>query len=183
MDDRTRWNQKWQGHHSAGEPPAWWVDHDALLPRAGRALDVACGAGRGALGWARRGLDVSGVDVSEVGLDLARTRLASAGFGFTGMRHDLGGGRLPAGTWDAISVLAYRPLALWPALRDALCPGGVLVVEVLHVSHAQVHGRPSRRWLAERGEVRTGLGDLEVLFLEEGLWEGRGVARAIARRR
>jgi len=89
---------------------------------------------------------------------------------------------LPSGQWDAVSVLSYRPGALWPALRRALVPGGVLIVEVLHVLHAARHERPSLRWLAQPGEVRAGLGDLEVLYLEEG-WHGdRGVARAIARR-
>ncbi len=183
MDDRTRWNARWQGRHAVGEPPTWWAHFDDRLPRSGRALDVACGAGRGALGWARRGLTVSGVDVSEVGLALATERLASEGLGFTPLRADLAAGELPPGTWDAVSVLHYRPGPLWPALRAALAPGGVLVVEVLHVLNAERHERPSRRWLAEPGEVTAGLAGLEVLFLEEGFHEGRGVARAVARRR
>jgi SAM-dependent methyltransferase len=182
VDDRTRWNEKWRGRHAEGEPPTWWAEHDALLPRTGRALDVACGAGRGALGWARRGLQVSGVDVSDVGLARATARLHAEGHAFTPLRADLSAGALPPGTWDAISVLAYRPEALWPALRSARAPGGVLVVDVLHVLNAERHARPSRRWLAEPGEVLAGLGDLEVLFLDEGWHLDRGVARAIARR-
>ena len=182
MDDRGRWNLKWRGRHSEGEPPSWWSDHDLLLPRSGQALDVACGAGRGALGWARRGLEVSGVDVSEVGLARASERLEQEGFSFTGYRADLTLGELPAGRWEAISVLHYRPEGLCPALRQALAPGGVLLVELYHVLHAERHARPSLRWLAEPGEVAAGLGDLEVLFLEEGWHCDRGVARAIARR-
>ena len=54
--------------------------------------------------------------------------------------------------------------------------------ELYHVLHAERHARPSLRWLAEPGEVAAGLGDLEVLFLEEGWHCDRGVARAIARR-
>ncbi len=182
MDDRTRWNVKWQGRHSEGEPPSWWDEFDDLLPRSGAAMDVACGVGRGALGWARRGLQVSGVDVSDVGLARASERLAKEGFSFTGHRTDLTIEPLPPGPWEAISVLHYRPEGLWPALRQGLAPGGVLVLEVHHVLHAERYARPSPRWLAQPGEVSAGLGDLEVLFLEEGWHCDRGVARAIARR-
>jgi hypothetical protein len=113
---------------------------------------------------------------------MAAERLAGAGHQFTPLRVDLEQTPLLAGSWNAISVLSYRPGALWPALRNALAPGGVLVVEVLHVLNAERHERPSRRWLAEPGEVAAGLGELEVLYLEEGWYQGRGLARAIARK-
>ncbi len=182
MDDRARWNEKWLTGHASGEPPAWWAEHEALLPRQGRALDVACGTGRGALGWAQRGLSVTGVDVSDVGLERARDRLAEQGHGFTAIRADLSTGSLPEGTWDAVSVLHFRPLGLWSALRGALSPGGVLVVEVLHIRNAVRNPSPGRKWLAEPGEVAAGLEGLEVLFLEEGWVKDRALARAIARR-
>ncbi len=179
--DAQRWDEKWRGRHTTGEPPDWLGPFDEVLPRAGRALDVACGAGRGALFWARRGMEVTGVDVSEVGLDRARARLAEDGHRLVTCRRDLESGALPEGPWDGVSVLHYRPGPLWAALRNALAPGGVLVVEVLHVRQLERHARPSRRWLAEPGEIAEGLGNLEVLYLEEGWFGDRALARAVAR--
>jgi len=181
-DDRARWNRKWQSH-AAGEVPDWLEPFDEVLPHSGRALDVACGAGRGSLLWARRGLEVTGVDVSDVGLQLARGRLAAEGHGLVTERRDLVRDVLPPGPWQAISVLRYRPAAeLWRALRAGLAAGGVLVVEVLHVLQLERTERPRRCRLAEPGEVAAGLGDLEVVYLEEGWFDGRALARAIARR-
>src|SRR5213075_3071128 len=67
VGDRERWNARWR--EQAGElapPAAFVVEHTALLPASGRALDVAGGAGRHAVWLARAGLDVTMIDVSDV---------------------------------------------------------------------------------------------------------------------
>ncbi len=54
-----------------------------------RVLDVACGAGRHALAFARRGARVTGIDLSEVLLKEARERLKQAGLDATFKRLDM----------------------------------------------------------------------------------------------
>ncbi|MGW7259911.1 class I SAM-dependent methyltransferase [Streptomyces sp. NPDC054834] len=101
--------------------------------KGGRALDVGCGAGRFAEALALRGFNVDAVDRDAETVAAAR-RLH---------REDAGAGRLhfrcaditrtpprPA-TYDVISCIAslhHMPFATLATLRDALRPGGVLLV-------------------------------------------------------
>ena len=77
---RERWDKRWAGEraHASTEPSAFLVGEVAALP-VGRALDVACGAGRNAVWLARRGWQVTAVDFSEVALRAARQLAASSG--------------------------------------------------------------------------------------------------------
>ena len=45
-------------------PASWLVQHADILPREGRALDVACGRGRHAIWLVERGLKTMAVDRS-----------------------------------------------------------------------------------------------------------------------
>lgn len=108
--------------------------HRLLLRQVPRdavtALDVGCGTGRFARRMAALGLDVDAVDPSaEV---IAEARALSAGARsprFT--QADVTGMELPKGHYDFVSCLAslhHMPFGTVAALRDALAPGGALVV-------------------------------------------------------
>ncbi|MFJ6655970.1 class I SAM-dependent methyltransferase [Streptomyces sp. NPDC091377] len=99
----------------------------------GRALDVGCGTGRFAAALARRGLDVDAVDRDAETVAAAR-RLhgGGPGPGRLSFRHaDITRVPPPPATYDVISCVAslhHIPFATLAALRDALRPGGVLLV-------------------------------------------------------
>ncbi|MFK4083316.1 class I SAM-dependent methyltransferase [Kribbella sp. NPDC020789] len=81
----------WNSIHPArpGQPAAFFADGgSALSPEevaaAGdvtgrRVLQLACSCGDTALSWAALGASVTGIDISEVAIDLARTKSADAG--------------------------------------------------------------------------------------------------------
>src|SRR5205814_5476112 len=71
-EDRTRWDARYQAAAPARRPAAFLTALEGELPRSGRALDVAGGAGRNALWLARRGLEVTLVDIAPSALALAR---------------------------------------------------------------------------------------------------------------
>ena len=88
--DRERWNARW--HERAGhlETEALLLsDHADLFPRQGKALDLACGAGRNGIWLAKRGMDVTLVDVSDVAIEKAQER--AHGLGLSSMRERLRG--------------------------------------------------------------------------------------------
>jgi tellurite methyltransferase len=76
QDEKTHWNLKYaEGSHTSAEPDPFLLSaYSEFLDgtKPGHALDVAGGVGRHALWLAERGWKVKLVDVSEVGVNLAR---------------------------------------------------------------------------------------------------------------
>lgn len=186
--DRARWDARYREEGPCARQPAALITGlDELLPRRGRALDVAGGAGRHAVWLARRGLDVTLVDVSPVGVDLARQAAAAAGVALDARVLDLEREResLPPGPWDLIVDFHYLQRSLFPALAAALAPGGLLVFVQPTRSNLERHPRPGPAHLLDDGELARIAASLplEVVRLDEGwLEEGRHEARLVARR-
>lgn len=186
--DRDKWDARY-AKERPGErtAPAWLAAFDAELPRAGRALDVGAGSGRLALWAARRGLRAVAVDVSPRGLSLASAAAAAEGLELTTVERDLAEEpRLPEGPFSLITCVHYEQPALWPAMRAALGPGGVLVAEIATVRNLERHAHPSRRYLVEPNALLSRLEGLELVYYRQG-WLGHGerarnVARVVARR-
>ena len=85
-------------------------------------------------------------------------------------------------SYDAIVVVHYLHRRLFPALRDALRPGGVLVYETFTLAQAE-RGRPTNPdFLLEPGELRELVQPFEIMVEREGDFEGKMLASVIARR-
>jgi SAM-dependent methyltransferase len=102
-------------------------------------LDVPCGHGRLAVRLAQRGLAVTGVDVTERFIEVARVQAEAAGLDVALQVGDMR--RLPVdGPYDAVicwfTSFGYfdddENRAVLCELRRVLRPGGVLLVETLH---------------------------------------------------
>ncbi len=181
--DREKWNQRYREQQELSAPSPFLEQLDALLPRRGRALDVAGGAGRHSLWLARRGLDVTLADVSDVALDRAARTAAGEALSLHTVQLDLETSPLPAGPWDVILCMYYLQRPLFPALIEALAPGGWLVV--MHATRTNLtrHPRPGPDYVLEDGELPTLLHGLEIVRSGEGWMEsGRHEARIAARR-
>jgi tellurite methyltransferase len=182
--DRARWDARYRdrGPEHGADPSPVLVALDDLLPRRGYALDVAGGAGRNACWLARRGLDVTIADVSPVGLELARAAAAAAGLTLRLVETDLEIDPLPGGPYDLIVSIDFLCRALFAAFPAALVPGGLLVYSQPTRTNLERHPHPSASLLLEPGELRSLVGDLEVLRYEEGWFGDRHEARVVARK-
>jgi SAM-dependent methyltransferase len=111
----------------------------------GRALDVGCGEGADAVWLARRGWDVTALDVSRVALDRAELHAREAGVRVRWVHAGLLDAALPAGSFDLVSA-QYPVLLRTPAndaeraLLAAVAPGGTLLV-VHHADMDPEHAR------------------------------------------
>jgi SAM-dependent methyltransferase len=131
---RERWDEKWRerGTEARTEPSRFLVEELSGVP-AGRALDLACGAGRNAIWLAERGWRVTGVDYSEVALAEARRRATERAVDVDWILADLTEWSPPLGGFDLVCVLylqlpaGERRLVLGRA-AEALAPGGTILV-------------------------------------------------------
>jgi SAM-dependent methyltransferase len=97
-------------------------------------LSLAEGEGRNAVFLASLGLDVLGVDLSDVGLTKARKLAAAKGVTIRTEVADLATYDLPANAFGSVvSIFAHLPGAirrrLYPQVERALKPGGLLLLE------------------------------------------------------
>jgi SAM-dependent methyltransferase len=165
-------------------PASWLVQHADLLPRVGRALDVACGRGRHALWLAERGLTTLALDrdadsVRELNDEAKERRLP-----LRAEARDLERGDDPfrGATFDVIVVVHYLHRPLFPSLVAALAPGGLLIYETFTRAQA-ARGKPtSPDFLLKPGELLELVRPLEVLASREGDYDGAMIASVIARR-
>lgn len=123
----------------ASETPGFSTAPNALLAAAvegrlpGRALDAGMGEGRNAVFLACEGWDVTGLEVADEGVAIARRNAEAAGVSITSVLESDATFDYGTARWDLI-VATYQPFALTePAyvarLRAALRPGGLVVVE------------------------------------------------------
>ena len=150
------------------------VKPNALLVAAvegrapGRALDVAMGQGRNAVFLALKGWAVTGFDVSDTGLEIARRNAAQAGASLHAVLSSDAGFDFGTDRWDLV-VLAYAPVPLTrpeyvARLRGALRPGGLVVVE----SFASDAAAPARRPVdIDPAQLRSAFGDFVVHRMED----------------
>ncbi len=165
-------------------PSSWLVQHAGLLPREGRALDVACGRGRHALWLAERGLTTLGVDRDPDAIGELSEAARERRLPLRGEMRDLEGGdnSFHGSTFDVIVVVHYLHRPLFPVLIEALGPGGLLVYETFTRAQA-ARGKPTNPdFLLKPGELLELVGPLEVLASREGDFDGRMVASVVARR-
>src|SRR3954464_11789764 len=95
--DQQKWDEKYAAAEIPHEPSAVLRSLELLLPKRGRAIDVAGGAGRNAIWLAVLGLDVTIADISPRGLALAQERAAERGISITPLQADLEESPFPQG--------------------------------------------------------------------------------------
>jgi SAM-dependent methyltransferase len=168
--DREAWNRKHAAgeHHFGGRPNRFLVAEVESLP-AGRALDVACGAGRNAVWLAEQGWRVTGVDFSDVALASAHALAEERAAEVEWLEADVLAHVPEPQSFDLVSVLYLqlpaeeRRLVLGRA-ADAVAPGGTLIVighDLDNLEHG--HGGPQDpRVLFTPDEIAADLRGLEI---------------------
>ncbi len=184
--DREKWNARWRERAGELEAPARFVaEHAHLLPARGRALDVAGGAGRHAVWLARRGLDVTLLDISRVAIERAERKAKDAGVRLRYLEADVDTSDLPAPVFDVVLLVHFLHRTRRDELARLLFRDGLIVAMQPTVHNLERHASPSRDFLVEPGELEDWLRGLgfAILVGREG-WnaEGRHEAEVIARR-
>jgi len=148
-----------------------WMHRVPRDGRAGRILDLGCGPGLYLAAFARLGYTGRGLDFSPASVDYART---VAGPDMEVVLADLRNAELGSGFHLACLLYGefntfppHEAQALLGRIRDALDPGGILVLEPHTHAVVEALGRAPSRWYASPGGLFC---EGPHLVLESGCW-------------
>jgi len=185
--DRERWDAKYSGKIAAtlNPPDDWLSRHVATIP-VGKALDLACGLGHNAIWLAQRGWQVDAVDISPVGLSLAKQLADQADCSpISWIAADLESFSPPIASCDLVIVFRFLDRLRLPQLiSDTLRPGGTLIYETFargQLSRPDNHLK-NPQFTLEPNELPTLFPGLTVVAHEELDLPDRSVARLVARK-
>jgi tellurite methyltransferase len=160
----------------------WIARLDDGVPARRRAIDVAMGRGRHAIPLARAGFRTFGVDLRFDAVHAAAVAAASAGVVIRAWCADLTQHPLPRERFELVVVARYLQRSLFPAIRRALVPGGVVLYETFTTAQRLLGAGPtSPDHLLEPGELRKHFDGFEVVFYDE-VTAPEALARLVAKR-
>ena len=169
------WNERYSrpGYAYGTAPNDFLASVADRLP-AGRALCLAEGEGRNAVFLAKRGLQVTAVDQSEVGLSKARALAAEQGVSIDTVVADLADYRIEPESWDVVvSSWCHLPPPLrrqvHRAVVEGLRTGGALVLEAYHPRQLEfgTGGPPTAEMMMTLEALREELIGLELVHAVE----------------
>ncbi len=168
------WNERYRGETFAygTEPNSFLVEHAALL--VGPVLSLAEGEGRNAVFLASHGLDVLGIDASEVGLAKAQKLAEAKGVSIRTEVVDLATYEPSAGSFGSVvSISAHLPSdvrrRLYLLIEQCLQPGGIILLEAYAKSQLSRNtgGPKDPDMLLTAEDLRTDFPNCEPLLCRE----------------
>lgn len=184
--DLKKWDERYRAGSYADRNYPTTLVQDFLtdVPR-GRALDVACGAGRNALFLAASGFDVDAIDISEIGLERARANALVRGLKVNWIAGDIERGIsefLPdRQRYELVVMVRYVNMQLVPELISLLSDPGVLIVEEHLRTGSDVAGPKQSAYRLRPNELLRAARNMRIVHYHEGLVadpDGRSAALA-----
>ncbi len=154
--DRARWDERYTDPNTGlNKGPSPLLQRYAPPARPGsRALELACGLGHNALWLAAQGYTVDAFDISLEALRRAhaearRRGLAGANF----VVADLDRFVLPRRLYDLVYVFRFLDRRLFPAIRDRVRPGGMVIYQTVNVRWTETHDPTDPAHMLQVGEL------------------------------
>ncbi|MFZ4856272.1 MAG: class I SAM-dependent methyltransferase [Desulfuromonadaceae bacterium] len=185
--DRIKWNARYQSEDSfLGERPSPFLTREIerikFIVPGSKALDIACGEGRNSLFLAQHGFSVTGLDISDAGVEKGKQRARAMGLDVEFRRVDLDDYTIQ-GTFDLILNFNFLLRELIPNEVAALNPGGVLLFDTIMASEQLILShQPS--YLLQPGELTRLFGTFPgtILCAEENMCGDMPTARVLFRK-
>lgn len=162
-----QWNQRYRAGEQLFAEPSPLVTCYSRELEPGRALDLACGAGRNSLYLAKQGWQVAAVDGSPLAIEVLQERAREQKLNVDARVADLEYGEfeIEPGAYDLICDCYYLQRSLIPKMQSGVRPGGIVIAIVHLAGPDQPQGTPTR---ARPGELRASFSDWKILHEYEG---------------
>lgn len=165
---RKRWNDVFRAATPSfnTKPNAFLTRCLDRIPCKGRAIDIAMGEGRNAVYMALRGFDTTGIDISDVALDLAKKNAAKAGVKLQTILADVFTHDYGKEQWDLVGIIYFNPARpILEKFKTAVKPGGYVIVEGFG---RRKKGGPPDDSKFDTNELLKRFADWEILEYQDG---------------
>lgn len=127
---RDTWNEIYRNGLGFARQPNRLLVETVRGRKPGAALDVAMGQGRNALHLAAQGWKVTGVDISDEGLRIAREEAAKRKLALEAINANLDAFDFGKSRWDLVTMIYAGDKPAWiEKIKIGLRPGGLFIVE------------------------------------------------------
>ena len=193
MSNKERWNLKYEGTtYIYGKEPTAFLNEKLSLLKKGKALVLAMGEGRNAVYLAEHGFDVTGVDISAVGIEKCERLAEERGVVVNSVVANLTDYDMGSEQYDLITNFYFFDKSILPGVIDSLKPGGIFIFETYsrdHPKHSKF-GPKNPDYLVKPNELLEIFKSLRILYYEdtvtelnEGMHKGKAaLIRLIARK-
>jgi SAM-dependent methyltransferase len=165
---REVWNEVFTNRQGREFPHNTFLAEMIKGRKPGKALDIGIGEGRNALFLASQGWEVTGFDISDVGVKSAREAAQKRGLKLEAVVDDADRFDYGRQRWDLVVGMYMHAVITRNAEKiiDSLKPGGVLVVEGFHRDLNQ-QGLQGGYFGYRSNELLTAFARLRVLRYED----------------
>lgn len=162
--DKERWDSKYNlDVYLFGKEPTPFLKQNAGLLPKGKTLDLAMGEGRNGVFLATQGLDVLGLDISEVGLRKAHELAREKNVKIETRVVDLESVKLEKDAYDVVLCMYYMQRDLFPQIKAALKSGGMAVIETYNPDYLKYNPQFPRQYLLETNELLEVFKDFKIV--------------------
>lgn len=170
-DTREKWDSIYRDKAQFPSPATRVLAENLhLLPEGGEALELACGMAGNAVLLARRGFRTHAWDISPVVTGRLQEFAGEQGLPLTAEARDLVASPPPPNGWDVIVVAHFLDRGLFPSIKAALRPGGLLFYQTFTRTSLTGTGPKNLDFRLATNELLSLCSGLEVLvYREEGL--------------
>jgi SAM-dependent methyltransferase len=183
---REVWNEVYTKRQGREVPHNKFLAERIKGRKPGTALDIGIGEGRNALFLATQGWEVTGFDISDVGVQLAREAAQQSGVKLEAVVEDADRFDYGRQRWDLVVGMYMHAVITRNAekIMDSLKPGGLLVVEGFH-RDLNRRGVQGEYFGYRSNELLKAFDRLRVLYYEDTIaaadWERSGQEAPIVR--
>ncbi len=171
-EDREIWNERYlHGAYADRTSPSEILKKWLPLCPQGRALDIACGAGRNARFLRENGYETIGLDISNVAIEDARSLDRTANRKVEYLVHDLDNGIPELGKFDLVIMVRFLDWKVVSSIESHLQVSGCALFEqhLKYDNDESLAGPRSNRFRVDSGELQAHISHMEILREFEGL--------------
>ena len=162
-----KWNQIYRFETSQSEPAAILVENLFLLPKIGRALDLASGLGANALLLAMQGLTTEGWDISAIAMQKLQQKADANALPIKTFTKEITSYSFASACFDIIVVSRFLDRSICNAIMESLKPNGLLFYQTYTQQKVSELGPKNPRFLLAENELLQLFSSLKTVYYRD----------------